>query len=278
MEITKPEYSINVKSSDISILRHKDYKITLGNYDTDAKFKEFCDTLSLRSCMRRCVLNCPKTPFLQVLTKIAGVKKDDKGKTIIHVPQNPFLDDFAVTECNFKFSKGQNISYTDSYPKEILVYNDVQGNDISNTPHTIIVEHYKLGWISKIRYDYHQLNLASRSIYDLLIASGFSHSEIYPYLQDVEELVKEGNNGFLVGHPKAYVQTAWKLAQEYQKIIKKSIMHKELDELDGLFHPNEVLNSPITKNPLDFVPSKKAISANENFILSLAIESAQAHK
>ena len=255
----EPKYTIYVKPEDILIVRDADMATMSGNYYTNPELKEFCDTLSLKSCTRRCVPACPKGPYIQVITEISEIQKDYNGNTVICFPRNPFLDNFAVKEYNFEFIKGQNVWYRDSDPKTMLI--------LDSTRSVTIVEHYKHGWIDKTRYEYYHLNLASRSLYDLLSKSrlpGFKHCEIYQYLQDVEKLVEQGNDAFLAGKPEEYIQKAKILAQEYEKIIKKSIMLPNTKELDGLMHKSEVLNSPIVKNPSYFVPSKASLNDNTN--------------
>lgn len=273
--LKKPVYTIHVEPMNISIVRNSDKESISGDYQTNPTLKKFCDTLSLKSCTRRCVPGCSKEPFLEVFTEISEIQKDYNGNTVICFPKNPFLYNFVVKECDLEFAKGQNVWYRDSDPKTMLIFNnnsllettveyyekwwkDSKPNFNKSRLLGTIVEHYKRGWIDKTRYEYYQLNLASRSLYDILNrldSPKFNHFEICQYLQDFERLVKEKNDVFLASKPEEYIQKAKKLAQEYKKIIEKSIMLPNFEELDGLMHKSEVLKSSIVKNPLGFVPS-----------------------
>lgn len=241
-----PDYDIKIKDDgEIVITRNSDYAIFCGNYDN--KFKELCDALSLKSSLRKLT---PKkdNPLLEVTIKISSVEKDENGITTINVPKNPFLSSFSVNHEKFEFSEGQNIWYKDSNPPEMLI-GDPTGS-------TTIVKHHQIGWIGRQKYEYLQLNEASRAVYDQLI-EGANHRSLCSYLQDVEKIYNGEDTSFLLAKSEEYREKATALAKEYKNISRKSMLR---DDEFCLMHPDDVRDSVILKSVKDYVPSHIATS------------------
>lgn len=247
--INEPDYNISIRDGgEILIMRNKDFATISGNYDTDDKFREFCDILSFKSKTRKCVAEERDTPCFEVKTTISSVERDNDGAIRVNVPKNPFMGSFAVNSDDFQFSEGQNVWYTDSNPPKMLIGDEKKS--------TTIIQHNKMGWMSKNKYDYYQLNEASRAIYDVLIKET-DHNKLYSYLQDVEKIYKGGDATFLSSKSNEYREKATALAEEYKKINRKSIMRK--GEF-CLMHPEDVNDSGIVQSAKDYVPSHIATS------------------
>jgi hypothetical protein len=245
----KPDYYISIRDGgEIVLVRKKDSAVFSGNYETDDKFREFCDILSFKSKTRKCIAEERDNPVFEVKTTISSVECDNDGAIRVNVPKNPFMGSFAVNSDDFQFSEGQNVWYTDSNPPQMLIGDEKKS--------TIIIQHYKMGWMSKNKYDYYQLNEASRAIYDVLIKET-DHNKLYSYLQDVEKIYKGEDATFLSSKSIEYREKATALAKKYKEINRKSIMRK--DEF-RLMHPEEVKNSGIVQSAKDYVPSHIATS------------------
>ena len=244
-----PDYDIKIEDGgEIVITRNSDFAILYGNYNTDNKFKEFCDALSLKSSLRKVTKEKDK-PLFEVKTEISSVEKDENGITTINVPKNPFLSSFSVNHEKFEFSEGQNIWYKDSNPPEMLI-GDPTGS-------TTIVKHHQIGWIGGQKYEYLQLNEASRAVYDQLI-EGANHRSLCSYLQDVEKIYSGEDDSFLLSKSGEYREKAMALAKEYENISKKSMLRK--GEF-CLMHPDDVRDSDIMTSVKKYVPSHIATSA-----------------
>lgn len=243
-----PDYDISIRDNgEIVIMRNSDFATLGGNYNTDDKFKEFCDALSLKSSFRK-VTKEKDNPLFEVKTEISSVEKDENGITTINVPQNPFLSSFSVKHEKFEFSEGQNIWYKDSNPPEMLI----GGPEASTT----IVKHHQMGWVSGEKYEYLQLNEASRAVYDQLI-EGTNHRSLCSYLQDVEKIYNGEDDSFLLGKSMEYREKATALADEYKNISKKSMLRK--GEF-CLMHPDDVKDSDIMTSVKKYIPSHIATS------------------
>ena len=251
--INEPDYDISIKSGgEIVIMRNSDFAIYSGNYNTDDEIREICDILTHKSRTRKCRTDKKESekPLFEVKTVISSVKKDENGVTTINVPQNPFLDSFKVSAGDFQFSEGQHIWYTDSVPPQMLIGDEKKS--------TTIMEHSKMGWMDKTKYDYHQLNEASKTIYDMLI-QGADHHKLCSYLQDVEKIYNGEDTSFLVNKSEEYREKATALAKEYRNISRKSGLR------DGefcLMHPDDVRDSVIVKSVKDYVPSHIATNSS----------------
>ena len=244
-----PDYNISIRDNgEIVIIRNSDLAICSGNYNSDDKFKEFCDALSLKSSFRKVTKEKDK-PLFEVKTEISSVGKGENGITTINVPENPFISSFSVNHDGFQFSEGQNIWYKDSNPPEMLIGDP--------TASTTIVKHHQMGWISRVKYEYLQLNEASRAVYDQLI-EGTNHHSLCSYLQDVEKIYEGEDDSFLSDKSKEYKEKATALADEYVNISKKSMLRK--DEY-CLMHPDDVKDSDIMTSVKKYVPSHIATSA-----------------
>lgn len=244
-----PDYDISIRDGgEIVIVRNGDLATYSSDYNTDDKFREFCDKLSLKSLFRKVTSEGKNKPLFEVKTVISSVEKGENGVTRINVPKNPFLDSFYVDHESFQFSEGQHIWYEDSDPPKMLVGDQ--------TASTSIVKHYRMGWMSQSKYEYHQLNEASKAVYDMLI-QGTDHYKLCSYLQDVEKIYNGEDTSFLLSKSEEYREKAIALAKEYRNITRKSMLR------EGefcLMHPDDVRDSAIVKSVKDYVPSHIATS------------------
>ena len=244
-----PDYRITIigESGEIVIKGLKDDTCYTGNYKADSDMGAYCRGLSFRSNLLKCDREKKDLPLFEVNTIVSSVERNSDGTIRVNVPENPFMGSFIVKSDDFQFSEGQHICYTDSNPPNMLIGDGKKS--------TTIIQHYKMGWIGKKKYDYYQLNEASRSIYDELI-QGADHNRLCSYLKDVEEIFKGIYTGkepsFLSSKSEEYKEKATALAKEYDNISRKSILRK------GeycLIHPDDVRDSAIVQSAKDYVPS-----------------------